>query len=110
MAFFDWNHDGKKDFVDTAIEMMILDDIEEESKKNNYNPSKPIKKKNSEINEEGFNAIWILIKIMWLIAMFLAMIINIIGIFTGYVYIPGLIISTILFIVLLKSFNKKNDF
>ena len=22
MAMFDWNHDGKKDYVDTAIEMM----------------------------------------------------------------------------------------
>ena len=33
MAFFDWNHDGKKNYVDTAIEMMILDDIEEEEKK-----------------------------------------------------------------------------
>ena len=33
MAFFDWNHDGKKNYIDNAIEMLILDDIEADKAK-----------------------------------------------------------------------------
>lgn len=32
MAMHDWNHDGKKDYADNAVEMMILDDIDGDDK------------------------------------------------------------------------------
>lgn len=42
MAFFDWNHDGKKDAVDDFIEYNIYEDCTEdteESNKTSYTPS-----------------------------------------------------------------------
>lgn len=38
MSIFDidWNNDGKLDFVDTAIDCMIIDDIEEDDNEVNF--------------------------------------------------------------------------
>lgn len=124
MAFHDWNCDGKKNYADNAIEMMILDDIEAEEAKNkkdmsyeNYTPewgvgyseknaySKGNKLSNEEVDKQ-FQGIKIAILIIWGIAAIGILMINVISLFAGYVSWLGLIVSIVVLILIVKSFKK----
>ena len=64
MAFFDWNHDGKNNYIDNAIEMMILDDIEADSSQPRPVYGKRRKKRKvAEVTEEDKRIITTLGKI-----------------------------------------------
>ena len=70
MAFFDWNNDGKKNYVDNAIEMMIIDDI--------------------EADEEFDRALGTVLKIFLTVIASIIFIMNFFSIFFGYVSCAGL--------------------
>ena len=109
MAFFDWNHDGKKNYIDNAIEMMILDDLEaDETKKQSQQLYTKPKKQREPMTNEEFKVFWSLIKILFTIAAVGILTANLIGLFSGYVSIPGLIIGAIATVWLIRSFKTKN--
>lgn len=103
MAFFDWNHDGQKDYVDTAIEMMIIDDIENEQSGNAQNVTY---RSGTTGNPGEGAAMWRLIRLILIIAMAAAVVVNIIGLFAGIVNLPGLIIAAVVLVILVKSKKK----
>lgn len=125
MAFFDWNHDGKKNYVDTAVEMMIIEDIEAAEIKNtkvtsyeNYTPEwgagysgkKAYKRKMTpeEVDRE-FNKVIPFFWIIFGIAAAFILIINIISIFTGYVSWIGIVVSIVVLVLIRKSIKKHRN-
>jgi len=127
MAFFDWNHDGKKNYIDNAIEMMVIDDIEATEKRNkkdmsyeNYTPEwgvgysgkKAYSKKNRSITEEDEKLFMILKKagLFWVfIIAVLIFFINLVSLlFGGYVIFIGLLISGVALVLTIKAAKKRN--
>ena len=122
MAFFDWNHDGKKNYADNAIEMMIIDDIEEEKAREQANrgntsewgaaySGKQAYSKGytaaDKSTEEDTEVVFSAIKILWGIAAIGILLANVIGIFSGYVSWLGLVVSIIVLVLIIRSFKKK---
>lgn len=122
MAFFDWNHDGKKNYVDNAIEMMIIDDIEEEKARGQanrgntsewgaaYSGKQAYSKGHTVIGnstDENAEVVFSAIKILWGIAAIGILLANVIGIFSGYVSWLGLVVSIIVLVLIIRSFKKK---
>lgn len=94
MAFFDWNHDGKKNYVDTAIEMMVLDDIEED---NGGSETAGNRQYTGYMKEEdkykGTGSIAPAFRIIGFIAGIGILLPNIIGISSGNVSIAGIVVG-----------------
>lgn len=108
MAFFDWNHDGKKNYIDNAIEMMILDDLEsEEQQQTPITHSRPPKKKKSQEQiDKEFHAIT---PFFWIIFGFAAigiLLVNVVALFTGYVVWLSFPVSIITLWLIYKSMKK----
>lgn len=113
MAFFDWNHDGKKDYVDNAIEMMIFDDIEQEEIRNRteqpYSGSGAYKKANQLSQEEVDEAIRAMRPAFLTWGTVLAAVIlicNLIGLVGGYVSVSGIIVSVVALIFIVRNVKK----
>ena len=87
MAFFDWNHDGKKNYVDNAIEMMIIDDI--------------------EADEEFDRALGTVLKIFLTVIASIIFIMNFFSIFFGYVSWAGLILSSVVLLLIIRNTVRK---
>lgn len=126
MAFFDWNHDGKKNYVDNAIEMMIIDDIEAEEAKNkkdmsyeNYTPewgdgysgkkaySRNNKASGKEADEEFDRALGTVVKIFLTVIASIIFIMNFFAIFFGYVSWAGLILSSVVLLLIIRNTVRK---
>ncbi|MDY4958753.1 MAG: hypothetical protein SO262_00535 [Lentihominibacter sp.] len=109
MAFFDWNHDGKKNYVDTAIEMMILDDIEEEEKKEAAAgvKAKPrYKKKESTMTDEQFKVFINLLLILPFIGMTGVLLSSIIDIWNGRINWISMSVSIITIVLIVRHWIK----
>ena len=109
MAFFDWNHDGKKNYVDTAIEMMILDDIEEEEKKEASSGVKVKtrrRKATPQMTNEQLKAFINLILIIPFIGMTGVMLSSIIDIWNGRFNWISLAVSIIVIILIVRHWIK----
>ena len=113
MAFFDWNHDGKKNYVDTAIEMMIIDDIEGEGQKANAGSSNTAYRKKyhkSSASPEEVDKVFEAMKpagYLWAILLSVAVLgMNLIGLISGYVSVPGIIVSIVVLILIFRKIKK----
>ena len=128
MAFFDWNHDGKKNYVDNAIEMMVIEDIESEANRNNkamsyenstptwgvgYSGEKAYSKKNRTITEDDEKLFVILKKVglFWVfIIATLIFVINLISLlFGGYVSVIGFLICAVVLVLTIRIAKKRNN-
>lgn len=127
MAFFDWNHDGKKNYIDNAIEMMIIDDIEAEeaNKKKDtshekytpewgvgYSGKKAYRmghQENEQRDEEMFRMLATVGKIFVIILAAIVFIVNVLSIFVGYVSWLGLIVSAVILAATISSTVKKRS-
>ena len=121
MVFFDWNHDGKKNYVDNAIEMMIIDDIEEEKAREQanrgntsewgaaYSGKQAYSKHNQADKAEVdafFNALRTPAIILGFVLFSLVFVVNVMGIFGGYCSVLGLIVSAAVLILIARSVRK----
>ena len=108
MAMFDWNHDGKKDYVDTAIEMMVLDDIEAEkngSAGDGQYTSKRKEESTSDYKGAGYFAP--LVRVLAFLFALAVLIPNIIGIASGNYTIAGFIVGIGILVAIGLSHRKK---
>lgn len=97
MAMFDWNHDGKKNYVDTAIEMMVLDDIEADKGSKAGSEKAGDRQYTGYMKEEdeykGTGSIAPAFRIIGVIAAIGILLPNIIGISSGHVSIAGIVVG-----------------
>ena len=101
MAFFDWNHDGKKTPADSAIEMMIID--ESEFTKRAWEPvSSP------SADDKNGSAVFNILKIIFGIAFAALCVDCVISIFTGYLTPAEVIVCAggIVFLIVRKMRKK----
>lgn len=108
MAMFDWNHNGKKDYVDTAIEMMVLDDIEAEKNGSTGDGQYTSKRKEESTSDyKGTGYFAPLVRVLAFMFALAVLIPNIIGIPSGNYTIAGFIVGIGILATIGLSHRKK---
>lgn len=104
---FDWNHDGKKDYVDTAIEMMVLDDIEAEKNGSAGEGQYTSKRKEESTSDYKAGYFAPLVRVLAFLFALAVLIPNIIGIPSGNYTIAGFIVGIGILAAIGLSHRKK---
>ena len=106
MAPFDWNGNGREDMGDRYIDYEIFNDIYGEPSSSG---GRRVKKKH-KYTEEELEENWVFIRIVFIILGLIVggfgTVMNVLGLFSGYVSCLGLVVCPIMLIVIFKYLKK----